>query len=150
MSQSLARLGVHLVFSTKHREPLITPETRPALFAYLAGTLNALDCPALEVGGVSDHVHLLFLLSKNIAPCRAVEEVKKESSKWAKENVHPRFYWQGGYGIFGVSASNEATVAAYIANQEQHHREMEMSYEDELRRLLTKHGTAWDERYYLD
>ena len=148
MPQSLARLGVHLVFSTKNREPLNTSETRPALFAYLAGALNAIDCPALEVGGFVDHVHLLFLLSKNWAPAKVVEEVKKESSKWAKQNVHPQFYWQSGYGMFSVSASNEETVAAYIRNQEEHHRKM--TFQDEVRALLKKHGQPLDERYLWD
>jgi putative transposase len=148
MPQSLARIGLHLVFSTKHREPLIVPEARPALFAYLAGTLNAIDCPALQVGGVADHVHLLFLLSKNMAPAKAVEEVKKESSKWAKQKVHTRFFWQGGYGLFSVSASKEAAVPEYIKNQEEHHREM--SYQDEVRDLMRKHGQPLDERYFWD
>jgi REP element-mobilizing transposase RayT len=148
MPQSLARLGVHLVFSTKGREPLIAPETQLALFAYLAGTLNAIGCTALEVGGVVDHVHLLFLLSRTIAPADTIEELKKESSKWAKENVHPRFYWQGGYGIFAVRASNEPAVAAYIKNQEEHHRER--TFQDEVRALMRKHGTPLDERYFWD
>ena len=148
MPQSLARIVVHLVFSTKSREPLIAPEKRPALFAYLAGTLNALDCLALEVGGVSDHVHLLFVLSKNLPLSKVIEEVKKESSKWAKEQVHPRFYWQGGYGAFSVSASNEAAVAEYIRNQEEHHREM--TFQDEVRALTQKNGSPLDERYFWD
>lgn len=76
-----------------------------------------------------------------------VEELKKQSSKWAKENVHPRFYWQGGYGAFAVSASNEQKVVAYIANQEKHHGVM--TFEDELRGLLSRHNTAWEEDYFL-
>jgi putative transposase len=148
MPQSLTHIAVHLVFSTKNREPLIAPEARPELFAYRGGTLNALDCPAIEVGGVADHVHLLFVLSKNLAPAKVVEEVKKESSKWAKEKVHPRFYWQGGYGAFSVSASNEAQVVAYIRNQEEHHREM--TFQDEIRRLMEKHGQELDERYFWE
>ena len=91
MPQSLVRNGVHLVFSTKHRETIIAPETSAKLHAYLAGTLNALDCPALTVGGHVDHVHLLFLLAKTLPICKAVEGVKKESSKWAKEHVHLGF-----------------------------------------------------------
>jgi REP element-mobilizing transposase RayT len=148
MSQSLARLGVHLVFSTKNRESLIAPEVRSTLFAYLASTLNAIDCPAVEVGGAADHVHLLFLLSKNWTLARAVEEVKKESSKWAKGKVHPRFYWQGGYGAFSVSVSNEPQVIANVRNQEEHHREM--TFQDEIRVLTKKHGTPLDERYFWD
>jgi REP element-mobilizing transposase RayT len=148
MPQSLARIGVHLVFSTKHREPLITPEIRPELFAYLAGTLNAIDCPAIEVGGVADHVHLLFVLSKNLALSKAVEEVKKESSKWAKGKIHPAFYWQAGYGAFSVSAPNEPQVTIYIKNQEEHHREM--TFQDEVRALMQKSGQPLDERYFWE
>lgn len=116
MSQSLARNVVHLIFSTKHREPVIAPAHRDDLFAYLAGTLNALDWPAIRVGGVADHIHLLFVLSKNLALAKAVEEVKKESSKWAKQHVHPKFFWQTGYGAFSVSASMEDVVNTYIEN----------------------------------
>jgi putative transposase len=148
MPQSLARIGVHLVFSTKNREPLIAPEVRADLFKYLAGALNAIDCPAVEVGGVADHVHLLFVLSKNWALSKVVEEVKKESSKWAKEEVHPRFYWQGGYGAFSVSASNEPRVVAYIREQEEHHRER--TFQDEVRDLMRKTGQPLDERYFWD
>ena len=75
MPQSLTHILVHLVFSTKNREALIAPEARPELFAYLGGTLSALDCPAIAIGGVGDHVHLLFVLSKNIGLSKVVEAV---------------------------------------------------------------------------
>jgi REP element-mobilizing transposase RayT len=146
MSQSLARIGVHLVFSTKNREPLIAPGLRPDLFKYLAGALQALDCPVIEIGGVADH--LLFILSKTCALSKVVEEVKKESSKWAKQKVHPRFYWQGGYGAFSVSASNEPRVVAYIREQEEHHRERTL--QDEVRELMRKTDQPLDERYFWD
>jgi REP element-mobilizing transposase RayT len=148
MSQSLARNVVHLIFSTKNREPLIAPASREDIFAYLAGTLNALDCPAIRVGGVADHVHLLFVLSKNLALANAVEEVKKESSKWAKQHVHARFYWQTGYGAFSVSASKEDAVSAYIENQERHHRKT--TFQDELREFFRKHRIPFDEKYLWD
>jgi len=148
MSQSLARNVIHLIFSTKHRYPFITPPVRDNLFAYLAGTLNHMRCPALRVGGVADHVHVLFVLSKTLALTRVVEELKKESSKWAKSAMHSKFYWQTGYGAFSVSASNEKKVDEYIANQERHHRRM--SFQDEFRSFLKKHGMEYDERYLWD
>ncbi|HEV3384434.1 MAG TPA: IS200/IS605 family transposase [Gemmata sp.] len=148
MPQSLARNVVHLVYSTKNREPFIVASLRDRLFAYLAGTLNELGCPAISVGGVADHVHLLFVLSKTVALSKAVEEVKKSSSKWMKENGEPRFYWQNGYGAFSVSASNEEKVTAYIANQEVHHRTK--SFQDEFREFLKKHRIEWDEQYVWD
>jgi REP element-mobilizing transposase RayT len=87
MSQSLARILVHLVFSTKNRQPFLIAEVRPRTFAYLGGALNGIGSPVVVVGGVADHVHLLFALGRTISLSKAVEEVKKESSKWAKENV---------------------------------------------------------------
>src|SRR5581483_1558350 len=124
MPQSLARVIVHLVFSTKNREPFIAAEHRPRLFGYLGGTLNGIGCPVIAVGGVADHVHLLFVLGRTVPVSKAVEEVKKESSKWAKEVIHPAFYWQQGYGAFSVSPSNVEQVKSYIETQEVHHRMM--------------------------
>lgn len=148
MPQSLSRNVVHLIFSTKLRQPFITPPVRDKLFAYRAGTLNKLRCPALRVGGVADHVHVLFVLSKTMSLSKVVEEMKKESSKWAKSAIHPKFYWQTGYGAFSVSASNERKVADYIANQERHHRRM--TFQQEFRKFLEKHRVVYDERYVWD
>jgi putative transposase len=148
MPQSLSRVLIHLVFSTKNREPLIGPELRDRMFPYLGGTLNGIGCPVITVGGVADHVHLLFVLARTMAVCEAVEEVKKESSKWAKEHGRPGFYWQNGYGAFSVSPSNVPQVSAYIANQEEHHRAK--TFQDEFRELLRAHGIEWDERYVWD
>jgi len=145
MSQSLSRVLVHLVFSTKNREPFITAEHRDRVFEYLAGTLNAIKCPAVIVSGMSDHVHLLFVQGRTLSLSNVVEEVKKESSRWAKGIVHPEFYWQNGYGAFSVSPSNVADVTRYIANQERNHRERD--FQNELRELLTANGMDWDERY---
>ena len=148
MPQSLARNVIHLVFSTKNREPFIVPTIREPLFKYLSGTLNNLNCPAISVGGVADHVHLLFLLSRTLALSDVVEEVKKSSSKWTKENGEPRFYWQSGYGAFSGSASNEEKVIAYINNQEEHHSKM--NFKSEFRTFLRKHKIEWDEKYVWD
>ena len=148
MPQSLVRNVVHVVFSTKNREQFIVPAIRDRLFAYLAGTVNELGCRAIKVGGFVDHVHLLFSLSKTLTMSKAVEEIKKSSSKWMKEHGEPRCYWQGGYGAFSVSASDEADVIAYITNQEEHHTTK--SFQDEFRDFLRKHGIEWDEKYVWD
>ena len=148
MPQSLSRMLTHLVFSTKDREPFILPERRERIFEYLGGTLNALECPVVRVGGMADHVHLLFVLARTLSISKVVEEIKKESSKWAKEHVHPGFYWQSGYGSFSVSPSNVAAVRAYIVNQEEHHRVR--TFQDEYRELLRRNEIEWDERYVWD
>ncbi len=148
MPQSLARVLIHLVFSTKNREPFIRPEHRERLFAYLGGTLNALQCPTVIVGGMPDHVHLLFGLSRTASMSQVAEEVKKESSKWAKDLLGPAFYWQTGYAAFSVSPSQSAIVAKYIANQEENHRAD--TFQDEYRKMLRLNEVEWDERYVWD
>jgi putative transposase len=139
MSQSLVKNLVHLVYSTKNRQPWIPMEHRCALFAYQAGIFKEWDSPAILIGGALDHVHALFSLSKNHALKKIVEEVKKGSSKWMKTNG-PRnaaFYWQAGYGAFSVSQSNEDRVKRYIETQEEHHRKL--TFQDELRALFRRH-----------
>ena len=150
MSQSLARVLLHLTFSTKHRKPWIDKPIRSELNAIFASTLQKWECPAILVGSVDDHIHALFALSRNYAIKTIVEEVKKVSSKWIKTKgrKYAEFHWQAGYGIFSVSQSNACRVRAYIANQEEHHRRR--SFQDELRALLKRHQLPFDERYVWD
>ena len=150
MSQSLVKNLVHLVYSTKHREPLIPKEHRDALFAYQAGIFKHWESPALAIGGVPDHVHALFALSKNHPLKKVVEEVKKGSSKWMKSDGPriPQFTWQAGYAAFSVSQSSLEGVQHYISQQDEHHRKM--TFQDELRALFNRHGIAFDERYVWD
>ena len=150
MSQSLVKNLIHLVYSTKHREPWIPRESKAGLYAYQAGIFKEWDSPAIIIGGVEDHVHALFSQSKRHALMKIVEEVKKGSSKWMKTDG-PRnkdFYWQNGYAAFSVSESNVPEVKEYIQNQEEHHRNM--SFQDELRALLDRHHIEYDERYLWD
>ena len=148
MPQSLADIVVHLVFSTKNRMPFVPEEQLPRHFEYLAGTLRGLDSDAIIVGGRPDHVHLMFRQSRIHAISKIVEEVKKQSSQWAKTMLHPEFYWQAGYGVFSVSSSKVAEVKQYILNQKEHHQIR--TFQEEYRLLLEKHGLVWDERYVWD
>jgi REP element-mobilizing transposase RayT len=149
MGQSLASILVHLIFSTKNRRPLIRPDIREGLSAYLAGALARMESPALLVRAVSDHVHILMGLSKKLAVSEVVEEIKTNSSKWAKREGQVRdFYWQSGYGAFSVSESVAPDVKRYILKQEEHHQSV--SFQDEFRAFLDRHGVAYDERYVWD
>ena len=151
MSQSLSAVYVHLTFSTKHRHPFLRDRnTREALHAYLGGVSKQLDCPPILVGGVEDHVHVLARLARTISQAHWIKELKRVSNPWLKEQgpEYQQFEWQGGYGIFSVSASNVEQVTAYIASQEEHHRAM--TFQDELRVLFRKHNIEWDERYVWD
>ena len=147
MPQSLARLYIHLVFSTKHRERLISDSVRPTLHAYMATVFQNLDCPADLINSVEDHVHVLFELARTVAISTAVEEIKKSSSKWIKTqgDEFATFAWQSGYGAFSVSESNAQTVRDYIGKQHEHHRRT--TFQDEYRIFLERHRVAFDERY---
>jgi REP element-mobilizing transposase RayT len=150
MAQSLAKNLIHLIFSTKNREPFLTPSIRPALFAYQAAILREWESPAIVIGGDSDHVHALFVLSKNLALCKVIEEVKKGSSKWLKtqDDAFASFYWQSGYGAFSVSQSNVAKVRRYIEGQVEHHRTV--SFQDEFRLFLKRYAIEYNELYVWD
>jgi putative transposase len=150
MSQSLVQNLVHLIFSTKHRTPFLGPAIHPEVNSYLAGILREWDSPAILAGSVADHVHILFSLSKNHALSKVVEEVKKGSSRWIKTKGKDfaNFYWQNGYGAFSVSQSNVSAVQRYIATQEEHHRRV--TFQDEFRAFLKKHGVEYEERYVWD
>ena len=148
MPQSLSRMVIHLVFSVKHREPhLRNPEVRKKLHAYMAGTLQSLECEPILLNGVEDHIHVLCNLSRNLAIAKVVEELKKSSSKWIKTqgSGYKDFHWQAGYGVFSVSQSNVEAVREYVASQEEHH--LKVSFQDEFRSLCRKHGVSLDERF---
>jgi len=150
MGQSLVKNYIHLVFSTKHRDPLIHPPVEAELHNYLGGTCNKLECPVIKVGGYTDHIHILCMLSKKIALMKLLEEVKSHSSKWMKTkgSEYENFYWQDGYGAFSVNPSEVDVVIAYIANQHEHHRGR--GFQDEYRAFLRKYEVDYDERYVWD
>ena len=151
MPQSLARVVLHVVFSTKNREPFLKDDdVRRRLHAYMAGVLQRIGCEPILIGGVEDHVHVLCNLSRTVTIAQLVEEAKKSPSKWVKEQgpQYREFFWQSGYGAFSVSQSNVEQVRAYIATQGEHHRKV--SFQDEFRALCRKHGVEIDERYAWD
>lgn len=150
MPQSLASVLVHLVFSTKHREPWITEAIEPELHKYLSTIFRGCDSPALLVGGYNDHIHALFSLSRKWTIASIVEEVKTSSSKGIKTKGEEfrQFHWQSGYGAFSVSQSNVEQVRAYIANQKEHHTKQDFHHE--YRFLLKKYQIEFDEQYVWD
>ena len=152
MPQSLSNVVIHIVYSTKHRKPwLREPDLRNELYAYSATILkDTVDSPALLIGGVENHVHILCVLSRKHAIMDVVQESKTETSKWMKKQgaQYRDFQWQAGYGAFSVSQSNVEQVKQYITNQEEHHRKL--SFQDEFRAICRRHGIAIDERFVWD
>ncbi len=150
MGQSLVQNYVHLVFSTKHRQPFIQPPVEAELHAYLGGICKEMGCPPIKVGGYTDHVHILCMLSKKVALMDLLEKVKANSSKWIKTKgeAYENFYWQDGYGAFSVNHTEVDVVVWYIANQHEHHRKK--TFEEEYRAFLHKYEVEYDERYVWD
>ena len=148
MPQSLSSVHIHLVFSTKGRQPFLkNEEIRKEMHAYLGGVSKKLDCPPVIVGGTEDHVHILCRLARTISQADWVKEIKRVSSIWIKqrEPALVAFTWQGGYGAFSVSASAIDKTCEYITGQQEHHKKQ--TFQDEYRAFLRKHGMEWDERF---
>lgn len=148
MAQTCGNLVVHLIFSTKLRQPLIAPDIRSDLFAYLGGIVRELRGTALIVNGTCGHVHMLI----RIRPAQALAEIariiKANSSGWIRKKGHKEFAWQAGYGVFSVSESSVPSVTKYIATQEEHHQKR--SFQKEFLAFLKKNNVAYDERYIWD
>lgn len=150
MGQSLVKNYVHIVFSTKYRQPLIYPPYEDELHSYLGGICKSMDCQPIKIGGYTDHVHMLCRLSQKIALMKLLEEVKSHSSKWikTKDRSLSNFYWQNGYGAFSVNPAEADVVIAYIANQHAHHSKK--NFQDEYREYLNYYDVDYDERYVWD
>lgn len=147
MPQSLCKLYVHLIFHIKTTSPSINDEDLDRVHSYLGKLVNITGCSVIKVGGIGDHVHILFLLSKDVMVSHLVEEVKRNSSRWIK-NYAPcyRFFaWQGGYAAFSVSQSVVDKTLEYINGQREHHKQK--SFKDEYRSFLKLYGVRYDEKY---
>jgi len=144
MARTLTQILLHVVFSTRHRRDLITPELESDLYAYLGGICRGQASPALAIGGTANHVHLLVTLTKTIAVADLLMAVKKESSKWinTKHSSLADFHWQDGYGAFSVGESQREAVITYIERQKERHKSM--SFEEELVALVERYGVSYD------
>jgi putative transposase len=150
MPQSLAKNLIHLVFSTKNRDPLLTEHIRTPLCEYASAVLRDLESHVIAIDAWNNHVHILFTLSRNHSLARVVMEVKRATSKWIKTQGRgfTKFHWQNGYGAFSIGQSGVEEVTKYISNQADHHRIR--SFEEELRSFLKRYEIEFDERYAWD
>jgi putative transposase len=150
MPQSLSKVIVHIVFSTKDREPWLDSDVRARMHAYLATGCRDLGGDLVRIGGVADHVHVVTTLPRTLSQAQLIEQIKKGSSKWMKalDARYRGFFWQRGYGAFSVSPSQVEAVLQYIDGQQEHHRTR--TFQEEYRELLHKHGIDFDERYVWD
>jgi REP element-mobilizing transposase RayT len=150
MAQSLSDIYIHLTFSTYLRRLHLDMESRNNVFAYINGIMKNLHAAVLQIGGVEDHIHILFRLPKDIALMDIIRNVKGSSSKMLRSGglKHRTFAWQAGYCAISVSPRAVDVVTRYIANQEKHH--LTESYKEELLRMLREANMDFDERYLWD
>jgi putative transposase len=148
LPQTCGNIVIHLIFSTKDRRPMINPEIRADLFAYLGGIIREMRGTALIINGTADHVHVLARIRPAQSAAEIARVIKTNSSRWVHEKRHIEFVWQAGYGVFSVSESNVASVTRYIAAQEAHHQKQ--SFKEEFLAFLQKNNVAYDEAYLWD
>lgn len=148
MAQSLAKVYIHIVFTTKTGFPFITESIRPELQSYMIGILANLGIFTHEIYANPDHVHILCTLPRTITMADLVSKVKTSSSKWIKTKGIHDFDWQDGYGVFSVSASKVSVVEKYIRSQPEHHNAI--LYKEEIRKFFKEYNIDFDERYVWD
>jgi len=142
---SHTNLLYHLVFATKHREPLIHPEWEQRLHSFLGGAIKVRDGIPIEINGIEDHVHALVRLPPSRAISDQLREIKADSSIFVKKEFERGFGWQRRYGAFSVSESNVEAVRQYIRKQKENHRKI--GFSEEYERLLVLNGIDYDQKF---
>lgn len=148
MPQSLSKIYIHLIFHIKSTSPRIKPEDLDRVHSYIGQLINETGCVNIWVNGVGDHVHALFLLSRDISISKLVEEIKRNSSRWIKSisfEHYKDFEWQGGYAALSVSQSVVDPTLEYIKNQQEHHSKR--TFQEEYIEFLKLYDIQFDERY---
>lgn len=147
MPSTWSQVILHMVFSTKQREPLLTPQITARLYPFIGGIVRDAGGQLWAAGGAPDHVHLLLRWKPEPSIADLAREVKHRSSRWIHETWPDAsaFAWQKGYGVFSVSASRADEVRRYIEQQEEHHRGRD--FMTELVALLERHGVEYDPNY---
>ena len=150
MPGTYSQILLHIVFSTKHREPWIKSDVSQRLYSYMGGIVRAESGALYDIGGVEDHVHMYVRWRPDEAVSNVMRTVKARSSKWVHDTFPALagFAWQEGYSVFSVSKSQEEGVKRYIAGQAEHHKRED--FKSELLRMLQLHGIEFDERYVFD
>jgi REP element-mobilizing transposase RayT len=150
MPQSLSQVYVHIVFSTKYRQPLIKAEVEKELFAYIGGIIKNNKGIPFIVNGMPDHIHIFSSLPRTISLAKYVEDIKRMSSRWIKTKgiEYSHFSWQRGYAAFSVCSDGREVVTRYIANQKRHHNKQ--VYKEEVKGFLEEYQIEYDETYLWD
>ena len=140
MPQSLSKICLHTIFSTKNRRDIIDQNIESHLHTFVAGILINIDCTPMKIGGNSNHIHILNTFPGVISISKIIETIKKG-------NKYNNFHWQNGYGVFSVSKSQVFTVSKYIARQKEHHQKL--PFQQEYRKFLENYDIDYNEKYVL-
>ncbi len=147
MPQSLIKIIVHVVFSTKDRVRMITPAIEPRLFGYISAIIENNGAKMIIAGGDADHIHILISVGR-VDIAELIGDIKRETSKWMKQQGSKKFYWQRGYGAFSIGRSQVPAAKRYISTQKEHHKKQ--TFQDEFRQLCRKYEVDLDERFCWD
>lgn len=150
MAHSIAQVYLHIVFSTKYRQKIITPEMEKLLYPYMGGIIKNLGGVPIEINGSDDHTHVLATLPRTLTIADYIEKFKGNSSKWIKtQNFDFRnFAWQNGYAAFSVNYKGVEVVGRYIRRQKIHHKKQD--FKVELIGFLDEYGVEYDPAYLWD
>jgi putative transposase len=148
MSHAKNKVWIHGVFSTKYRNPLITSNVKQVVYDEIHIQIKKTGCHLETMGGIEDHIHVLFLLNRSKTLAEVFKQIKGASSyAFNQQLIFPDlFYWQKGYGAFSVSESKVPVLIKYIQNQKEHHEKS--NFDVEFRSLLLKHGLPEDDLTY--
>ena len=149
MAQSLCKIYLHLVFHIKTTSPKIDEIHWERLHSYIGQLVNTTGCRVIRVGGTSDHIHIICLLSRDTTVSHLIEEIKRNSSRWLKslDERYNSFAWQAGYAAFSVSQSVVDKTIEYVSHQKQHHQKT--TFQEEYLNFLKLYQIDYDERYVL-
>ena len=145
MPQSYGHAYIHIVFSTKRREPILTPQLHTEFARYITPILKDCKVQLIAEGGMPDHVHLLIDLGRESSVSTVLREIKAKASSWLRKKIENEFSWQHGYGYFSVSPGHLTNVVNYIRNQEEHHHKK--SFQEEFEDILKGAGVEYDAKY---
>lgn len=147
MSQSLNKIYIHIIFSTKNREDLLPEKTWNEIHSYIDGIINQNLCKSIIIGGTANHIHILCELTSTVSTAILLQEIKRSSSKWikGKYSQYSNFAWQSGYAAFSVSQSKVDAVTNYIRNQKEHHTKK--NFKEELVEFLKSYQVEYKEEY---
>ncbi len=150
MANTYTQLYVHVIFTVKGRNNLISSKWKEKLHQYISGIITNKSQKLMIINGMPDHIHMLIGLKPDCKLSDLVRDIKANSSKWINEKkyVKGKFEWQTGFGAFSVSQSQLKKVINYILNQENHHKKK--TFREEYVEFLSAYEIDFNPEYLFE